>query len=290
MVNGSANLVRLGAVVIIVSAGVFLAGGYAMAQRVSNYYKSAPPAQFELKQISSRTTAIGEWELSVMDARMPDGRAALSISYGTSTLVLPVHRPMVSQVPGEPGGRASRQTDLDIYNEWVAVVAVLPVDRGKLIGSTEQVEGRIALVKRNAAPGGDDDMGGLVGRKFWTFDLIEFLPGGEISPMRTMQFQAKDYRTGAMYLPSKRQDPTSTVEAIAERSWEFQTVLYAIPKLQISNYRYRTDAVAGSATVAGMGWTLPVTAFSVIGIMLGIILTGINWPRGVKGVAAAEGG
>jgi len=279
MSNGSPKLLRLGVAVMVLSAAIFLYGGYSMAQRVGGYYKAAPPAQFELKQLTSRTGRFFEHDLSITDGKMPDGRAALNITYGSSNLLLPTHPPAVSQAPGEVSTRINKPTDLHVYDEWVALVAILPVDAGRLVGSDNRVEGRVALVKRNAAPGGDDDMGGMVGRKFWTFDLLEFLPNGSVAPLRTMQFQATDYRTGEAYLPSRRQDPTSTVEAIEERSWEFQTVLYAIPKLQIANYRYKTDAIAGSAAAPGMGWTLPVTAFSVMGIVIGILLTGIGWPR-----------
>ena len=157
-------LLRLGVVVMVLSAATFLFGGYSMAQRVSGYYKAAPPAQFELKQLTSRTGRFFEHDLSITDAKMPDGRAALNISYDSSTLLLPTHPPAVSQAPGEPIARTNKPTDLNVYDEWVALVAILPVDAGRLVGSGHQVEGRVALVKRNAAPGEDDDMGGMAAR------------------------------------------------------------------------------------------------------------------------------
>ena len=146
MSNGSSKLLRLGVAVMILSAATFLYGGYAMARRVGGYYKAAPPAQFEIKPLTSRTGRFFDHDYSITDTKMPDGRAALNIAYGSSSLLLPTHPPAVSQAPGEPTARNNKPTDLHVYDEWVALVAILPVDGGKLVGSGNHVEGLLAPI------------------------------------------------------------------------------------------------------------------------------------------------
>ena len=131
-------------------------------------------------------------------------------------------------------------------------------------------------------------MGGSINRKQWTFEIVEFTNDGDILPIRTVQFQSTDRRTGELYLPASRDNPASTIEPIAERSWEFQAVLYAIPKLQIANYRYKTDAVSGSRNAPGMGWTLPAAAYSMIVAIVGAIMLAVG--RRTRGVVPITAG
>lgn len=271
---GSTKLSAIGLLLLLLCGSGFVVGVFFMAKRVSSYYQAAPPAQFEFTQLKSRTLKPFGHELTINDGTMPDSRPALDIRFGSQSLLLPVHPPKL-RAADLPPARA-KEIGLSLYDEWVALLAFAPVEKGVITLDPEHGNGRVILVKRNAAPGNDDDMGGSVNRKNWTFDLIEFLPSGAMSPLRTLQFPATDYRTGEPYLPAKRADPATTIEPIAERSYEFQSVLYAIPKMQIANYRYKTDAVKGSSIAEGMGWTLPLAAFSVMGIVLGIILTAIG--------------
>jgi len=308
--SSRSGLFAAGLCITIVSIVGFVVSAWVMAGRIGAFYRAAPPAQFEFKQINRRTLPVHDWQVTLTDDRMPDGREALRIVYGESSILLPVHAPKISSV-GQPADKVAK-LDLAVYDEWLAFLAFEPFKSSAAV-QTSQADGvqagsdmagtnqpgigqtgtgqtgtgratssqaasdlRFVLVKRNASPGNDDGMGGTVDRKHWTFDVIEFLPSGGISPMRTLQFQAADYRTGELYLPARRKDPGTRVEPIADRSWEFQAVLYAIPKLQIANYRYRTDAVAGTDQVSGMGMTLPGAGFSVMGIVLGVIMTAIG--------------
>ncbi|MGQ0628055.1 MAG: hypothetical protein ACT4PL_08150 [Phycisphaerales bacterium] len=268
------RLARLGLALLFICGLATAFSVWSMSRRVNDFYAAAPPAQVAMQPVTSRAFEPFGHPLALVDDRLPDGRSALRVEYAGRTLLLPVHPPKV-RVADVPPEKAAK-LDLGVYDEWVALLAFLPVREGSVVLEKGERFGRLVLVKRNTAPGYDDDMGGTVNRKRWTFDFLEFLPSGDLAPLRTLQFPSTDYRTGKPYLPALRDDPKSTVAPIEERSWEFQAALFAIPKLQIANYRFRTDAFAGTADVRGMGWTLPVAGFSIIGFMLGIVLTALG--------------
>jgi hypothetical protein len=248
---------QLGLALAVVSAGVFLVSGYFMAQRVQAYYRAEPPPQFLLTQTRERSFTAFARPVKIDDDTTPDGRRALRIRFGDAELLLPVH----AGAPNVP--------HLGAYDEWLAVLAFQPMVAGqvKVDVADPASAGRLVLIKRNAAPGfEEDDPAGLVGRKLWTFDLIEFKSDGTLS-QRLLQFRDRRGR-----LPALDADPKSPVESIQERSWEWQAALFAIPKLYISSYRYRTDAVNGNPENEGMGWTLPAAGVSVLAGTAGIAL------------------
>ncbi len=251
--------ILLGRCLTIASLTLFVVSGLFMALRVSDYYKANPPPRHLLQKIDDRNIAIWEKPLALADTTTPDGHAALHIAFGDTTVLFPCHRPKA------PGIK-----DLDGYEDWLALVAFAPMKEGRVLLDPQSPESaasdlRLVLVSRNAAPGHDDDMGGLVGRKLWTFTLLEFHPDGTTT-QREVQFPAYKFTTGRKYLPAEEADPETKVEPIEERSWEFQVALLAIPKLHISNYRYRNTGVNA------MGWTLPGTGFGMMGVIGGIVL------------------
>ena len=244
---------HLGLVLTLVGVAGFLVSGYAMARRVRAYYDAAPPPQHLLVPVAGRDfTAFGH-PVRLTDATTDTGHPALRIEYAGHTDLIPVHPP------------AAPLPTLDGYSEWLALLAFAPMADGRVrLDEAALARGepgaRLVLVKRNAAPGFEDDPGGLVARTRWTFDFVEFLPDGTLSAKR-MQFRN---RRGV--LPAQQDDPATKVQPIEERSWEWQAALYAIPKLHISNYRYKTDAVSG------VGWTLPAAGFSVLILTAGAAL------------------
>jgi hypothetical protein len=259
----ASRTITLGTVMIVACATIFLVSCLFMSLRISDHYRAAPPPGYLLKSIDARTFPLWGRQVTFTDAKTddPPGRAALRIQYGDSELTLPVHRPKVPS-----------HKDLGAYDEWLAVAAFAKLERGSVpldLDLGQAKDFRVALVKRNAAPGHDDEMGGLVGRKLWTFDIIEFEKDGSLT-QRRLQFPSVEYMTGKEYLPALRADPQAKVEPIGERSWEFQLALLAIPRLHISNYRYRHTAVSA------MGWTFPAAGFSMMGLVAGIAVMQIG--------------
>ncbi len=257
--------ISLGIALTITSVLIFVASVLFMSWRVAEHHRSAPPPEYLFKSITRRSFEVWGRPLNLTDVTV-DGEHALHIRYGDRELDLPVHHPKVSGMP-----------ELDAYEEWLALTAFSPLDKGEVpldLSGAQARDFRLVIVKRNPAPGHDDEMGGLVGRKLWTFDLVEFLPSGDIT-QRRVQFPAVEYGTGKKYLPALRADPSAKVEPIAERSWEFQAALLAIPRLYISTYRYR------DTSVQAMGWTLPAAGFSMMGVVCGVAV----WQGGRLGAA-----
>ncbi|MGD9688598.1 MAG: hypothetical protein AB7K52_03455 [Phycisphaerales bacterium] len=252
----SRRAITLGIALVSASAALVAISTAFMARRVAAYYEANPPPRHIFHQIKDRRFRIWDRQIELTDARTPEGAPALRVSIDAEPYLLPCHAPKVQNLP-----------DLGGYDDWVAVATFAPLEQGEVqrdpMGPGHEL--RLVVVSRNAAPGHDDDMGGLVGRKFWTFDFVELRPDQTFT-RRVLQFPAYKYTSGKKYLPALEADPQADVEPIAERSWEFQAALLAIPKLHVSNYRYRTTGVSA------MGWTLPGAGFGVMGIIAGIVL------------------
>lgn len=248
--------ILLGRALTGLSLVVFVTSAAFMAFRVAEYYRLNPPPRHIFERITDRHFKLWDRPVAITDAATPEGASALRIAYGERELLLPVHPP-----------KATVEKELGAYDDWVAVAAFAPLKEGRVALDMTKPgnDVRVVIINRHAAPGHDDDMGGLVGRKKWTFEMVELLPSGDIT-RRTLQFPAYKYTTGEKYLPIHQTDPTAAVEPIEERSWEFQAALLTIPKLHISNYRYRTTGVNA------MGWTLPGTGLGMMGVIGGIVL------------------
>lgn len=248
------NLFKLGLLTAVACFCVFVLSGFFMAKRVEAYYEAVPPPQHLFKRFYIREFPAFGRTVTLTDATTPDGKSALRIRSGDQETLLPVHPP-----------KARDFKDLSSYDEWLAVLAFAPMAEGRVDvdPATGRTDVRLAVVKRNAAPGQEDDPIGLVGRKLWTFDVVEILADGGFA-QRRMQFRDRQGN-----VPALEADPASVVVPIEERTWEFQAALFAIPKLHISRYRYTTDAVQGSAGHDGIGWTLPAAAFSMLGVVVG---------------------
>ncbi|CAN5842504.1 hypothetical protein BH11PLA1_BH11PLA1_23820 [soil metagenome] len=257
---------KIGAALTIASLALALVSAWCMAQRVKDYYLAMPPARWHFEALKDRNISVLGQTLAVRDAELVPGVPAVEIAFGTQSVKLPVHAPV-----------APNYTDLTVYDDWLAVLGYVQIKEGVVTAAAGE-KPRYVIVNRREPTGFSPDTWGAVRIKDWTFDFVELNADGTMT--RTLwQFPSRDRNTGQLYLPAQRDDPTLAVEMIQERSWQWQAALFAIPKSQISRYRYLTDAVAGSAGAAGMGWTLPVAGFAIMGAMVG----GMMWMAGSVG-------
>ena len=264
------GLKQLGRTVIITSLLAFVGSGVAMALRVRGFYDDQPVKQFHFLKLSDRQTRFRGKAVTINDTMIDGTQPAIRVQYGDQTVTFAVHPPPIRDYP-----------DLGGYTEWMQPVLFAPITRGQIDIDWETGEGvRMVVVNRRTAADFDQDTWGAVKVKEFQFDLFELTPDGAIS-QRTVQFPSKEYRTGRRYLPAKKLDPNAQVEMLEERTWEWQAALFALPAMQIGRYRYSNDAVAG------MGWTLPVSGISAMGVMVGFGLIAASRIDARRGKTAA---
>ena len=259
------RLAKLG-LIITATAGVALAASLVfMAQRISAFNERQPSAEWHVQAVQDRAFTFNGRQISITDLTPPAEAsdsalpAALSstvgkmrIRYGDQSLELSVKAP------------AGAFPDLGGYTEWLSLVFFAPIRQGQVDVNWRDGQGiRLALANRSTA-GYDSDTWGAVRIKDWVFDIVEFLPDGTFATQR-MQFRDRRGR-----LPALASDPNTTILPIAERSWQWQAALFAVPKLQISRFRFGTDALFGTADNPGAGLTLGATALSAMATCLGL--------------------
>lgn len=268
--KGTLGLVVLGASLL----GVGLVG-YQLAQRVGAF-NATLPTPFHFDRAFKRHLVFdgGPFKglaLRVDDAWIGEGdarRPALEILWGpadaapgdprTTRRLLPVI------APEERREALTNMRDLDLYADSVAVLSFAPVVRGELDDAdTRSI--RMVLVARRSDF--DPNTWGAVRVRDWYFELIEFLPDGTTRPPadlppRLAQFPAPRDPQGRAPILIER--PDAPVETIVERSWEWQAALHAVPKGQVSRYRFKTTAVQA------MGWTLPAAGGLMLSACLGL--------------------
>jgi hypothetical protein len=274
------NFRRVGVGLIVLGAAAAVGGAYAMSQRVEQF-NSALPGLFHFQTEDKRSFVFKSQPVKITDAQVgvPDNATGpgLRLSFGDQQVTFAVHPPVVPD-----------HKDLSVYDEWVRVVAFTPVEGGRIEADKYSDQGwRLAVVNRQTAPGYDQETHGSVRVRNWTFELYELAvdDAGKAQPIKRRVVQFRDRRGR---LPAEvdarrelakagKPDPgpdvrLTDVEPIEERSWEWQAALFTVPKAHISRYRFRTDAVDGSDDAPGMGWTLPVTGFGVLGALGGALL------------------
>ncbi|MDP1662592.1 MAG: hypothetical protein Q8L55_11825 [Phycisphaerales bacterium] len=272
------RLVRMGVAVLAVSllgAGV---GTWFMAGRVAAF-NATLPEQFLFKAESTRSINAFGRPITLEDTTVPgtDGhepQAAVRVTYGDSTVTIPVIAPKVKGFK-----------DLSTYEESFRVLSFAPIKDGKAeIKPFSDDNWRAIVIARETRPGFDQNTWGEVRIKDWTWVIYEFMPNGGIAGPRTVQYRDRRGRAPAeIYardelkkageiappMPENGGPRLTSVEPIQERSWEWQAALFTLPKMQVSRYRYRSDAVDGTGLVDGMGWTFPMAGLSVLGVVLG---------------------
>ncbi len=263
----------IGLLVLLSSAGVVIFSTLRMAQRVEGFNEAEVSTIWHAQRTRLRQFTFRDREVRLTDAPPAEnGDARLQLSYGDQSLALKVHAPIV------PGMK-----DLKVYDEHVAALAIAANRDGAIQVDPFSDEGwRMFIVSRQTAPGWDEETWGNVRVKDWVFALYELTPEGTIT-LRKVQFPDRAGRVPAEVEARRKlkaagepvpgeEVKLTDVELIQERSLEWQAALFAIPKSQMSRYRFKTDAVRGSSEVQGMRWTLPAAAFGMMGVVGGVAL------------------
>lgn len=260
----------IGAALIGVSLLVTAVASIEMARRAAAFNEKLPtPFVFQKPWNLSRDIQFASRTITLRDALLDDGQSAITVRYGDQEKIVPVKEPKVRNHP-----------DLGPYEERLAVLAFVPTREGAKVTidpADERVQA-VMVVRRTS-----DEFAGTpwadVRVKDWVFDLYEFRRDGELAGPRRMQFRdrrgripaeqyaAEDLRARGLPVPEGK---LTEVEGIEERSWEWQACLFVVPKMQVSRYRYRNDAVDGTDQVAGFGWTFAGAGLGMIGVMGGI--------------------
>ncbi|MFT3686511.1 MAG: hypothetical protein QM783_16595 [Phycisphaerales bacterium] len=271
------RLVRMGAAILAVSVVGAAGATYFMATRVASF-NAALPEQFLFKTETNRAFVAFGHDVSIQDAVIEttpgQQQAAVKVDYGQSSVTIPVIAPKVKGFK-----------DLTTYEESFRVLSFAPIKEGKAdIKPFSDDNWRAVIVAREQRPGFDQDTWGEVRVKDWTWAVYELKADGTIAGPRTIQYRDRRGRTPAeLYahdelkkegkpvpaLPADGGPRLTQVEPIDERTWEWQAALFTLPKMQVSRYRYRTDAVDGSVDRPGMGWTFPAAGFSIMGVVAG---------------------
>jgi hypothetical protein len=283
------SLKTIGCVVLVASASVAGYSTLRMAQRVEDFNEVEVSTIWHAQRTRLRQFNFRGLPVSLTDApRAPDGTSRLTLTYAGTSVELAVHTPPI------PNAK-----DLKAYDEHLAVLAITPNKAGKLQADPFSDEGwRLLVVNRQTAAGYDDDTWGHVRVKDWVFEIYELAPPGTVS-MRRVQFPDRAGRIPAEVdarralkaagQPVPADDARLTdVEKIEERSIEWQAALFAIPKAQMSRYRFKTDAVKGSDDAQGMRWTLPAAGFGMMGVVAGVTLLMMGSARRVARVSTSS--
>ena len=259
----------LGLVILFGSLAIGVFAVMQMAKRVAAYNEQAHYGHFRFDVSTSRQFRAHGMPVTLTDTddAKGDGLGQLRIEYGEHTKVVPVVEPPATGVP-----------ELGVYPDWLKVLEIHEVIRGPE-GSLMDKEGsgRIVLVARVPPPGYDPETWGAVRRADWTFDFHEFMADGTIAS-QTYRWPRSAIGEIGLKKEMEKGDETakilSAIPPLEERSWEYQAALHVIPKLNVPKYRFKDTAMRG------MGWTLPVAGFSVLGVLVGIGLAVA--PRGLR--------
>ena len=251
--------IKLGLALALVSGLLGALGAWTMATRIQSFNRAeAASARWHFERIDARSTTFAGRKLTITDTRSDQDTSAMKIQYGDTIFTLDVKEPPAA-LP-----------DLSAYTEWLSPLFFAPIKDGEISVDWTTGDGvRLAIVNRTTA-GYDERTWGSVRVKDWIFDVIELKTDGTIDRKR-MQYRDRRGR-----LPASINEKGETVQTdiipIEERTWQWQAALFAVPRLQISRYRYGSDAVQGTLNTPGMGWTLPVTGLAAMGLFVGVVM------------------
>ena len=245
---------KLGLLLAAASLAVFIASVYVMSRRAADYNRAADHPEYIMIRRVNRDFTVHGREAHIRDAAAESGEAALHITYGDAERTIPVRPPPVQGAP-----------NLQLYDEWVAVLETWRVQRDAESGDAERIpdSARLIIVNRRTPEGFDPETWGQVRRTDWTFDFYELTAGGEIDH-RVRRWPRSSHGDAVA-----RRDPHSElaqIEPLEERSFEYLAALHVIPKLAMPKYKFKDTAVYG------MGWTLPVAGLSGLLVLVGLFL------------------
>jgi hypothetical protein len=241
--------------------------GVAMARRAATFNQTLPDL-FHFERQFAREFFFRGKPVSLQDSKTPDGQPALTLRFGDATATLRVHPPSVPNF-----------VDLAVYEEHVTVLSFQPLQAGqKTADPYSDKDWRAVVVNRRTPEGWQQETWGNVRVRDWVFEVFELTADGTITK-RQMQFPDRRGRLPAE-VDARREAAAEGrtlpdgpldlgIEKIQERTWEWQACLFSMPRAQVSRYRFRTDAIDGSGSQPGMGWTLPFMGVSILGAVVG---------------------
>lgn len=280
----------LGAALLTLSLLLLALSGWHMSARVSEFHRQMTgtgPIVFDFDRAFARSITFdaGPFKgrsLTLTDTWIGDPddpqrrRPGLRIDWDAASTTIPVIAPL------DRAGRLSNMDGLEIYEESLAVLSFVPIIDGRRLPPDSQHLRMVVVARRTDF---DPDTWGAVRVRDWVFQFVELLPDGSLRPApdqppRLMQFRDRRGRIPAEVSareelaaanPATPPPPLppdgprlTSVEPIEERTWEWQAALHALPKGQVSRYRFQTTAVSA------MGWTLPAAGLAVLGALAGL--------------------
>lgn len=248
------RLNKSGWILAACSLAVLLVSVERMSKRVDEFHRHAEFARHHFELITVRSFRYADRVVELEDDTDGRGRAAIRLTYGDETRLIPVREPPVRDLP-----------ELDGYESWLAVLAISDIERPAPGAPSRVVVGteRVVIVTRSTPEGFDPETWGAVRRVEWTFDFYELLPDGTIEHS-TFRFPRSE--RGERRLAGDPGNPLAAYEPLRERTWQYQAALFATPPLQVPRYRFKDDAVYV------MGWTLPTAGFAVLGLAIGLAM------------------
>ncbi|MBC7835223.1 MAG: hypothetical protein H7Y88_09010 [Phycisphaerales bacterium] len=260
---------KSGWILALVSTILLVGSAYVMSQRAAAYNRSDTTPQLKTEPVAARSFTVYDREVAITD--MPGqsvSEFAVKLTYGDRIEIIPAKQPVILNLKG-----------LDLYKEWLAVLVMKPMQRGRevapaapgpsLIGPAADQNGRVVVVVRATPPGYDPETWGSVRRADWTFRFYELQPDGNIGKS-ILRWPRSDKSEQRFQKHAVSADATelerwlAQIPRLEDRSWQYQAALFAMPTLQVPKYKFKDDAVEV------MGWTLPVAGFSVLGICAGL--------------------
>lgn len=246
----------------LLSAAILAAAVPSFISRARAFNASRETLHLKKVPMSARRFTAHGRDATLTDALSDSGHAALQLTYGDQSRLLPVRPPPAKDVP-----------DLLIYGEWLAMLRIIPVtpSGAPRPGATE-ADDRYLLIVRQPPEGFDPDSWGSVRRKEWTFDFYELRPDGAIaSTSYRFPFPEREGMTSKQKEEriAKLPEAIRSLPELQERTVEYDAALYAIPKLSVPNYRFKDTAFNWSVA----GWTLPAAGLSILGLLAGLALT-----------------
>lgn len=251
-------------VLTIASIAAFIGCSVGMGLRAAEFNREAEFERYRIEPTVSRTLEINGRETTLTDATDDQGRSFLRLQYGDLIELLPVKEPPARDVPELVG-----------YLEWVSVQAILTVGpNGQRLTDSETGEPlppRYVIVVRHTPGGFDPESWGSVRRADWTFSFYELLPDGRVSHEvfrfpRSGRGEESLARRAAAPDAKPAEAALAALPPLQERTWQYQSALHVIPKLQVPKYRFENDAFSFET----MGWYLPGAGFAALGVLLGL--------------------
>lgn len=268
---------RIALIVTLVSAAAFLGALYPMVTRIQEFNLHAGLHNFHAEILNTRQYQLGsfpEFKLTDVPAEPGTPRAEfeshLRLEYGGEEKLILVKKPPVFNME-----------TLALYDEWVKVLAINEVGRDA-DGNTQPVPGteRLLIVTRRTPDGFDPESWGSVRRDDWVFDFYQLKPDGTVD---TTQRRWPRGRRAEARLEGETDNPLRGIEPLAPRTLEYFAAMHVIPKLNVPRHKFNDTALSPKV----LGWTLPVSMLSVLGMAGGLVFT-IAPRRSAAAMAASD--